>query len=136
MPRIHSTPNKVRLLTKIMADPFRLAVVLEDKALVFKLKKGDPEAIDFIRLGTQGGGRESSSLKDHWLWLCKKHAFIHLAITLKERPQSKYRVIKPPLDLSVLQRIDFYPHNGFVRFILRKGPFQLFCRVLLPFLTA
>ena len=82
MPRVHSLPNKMRLLTKIMADPFRLAVILEDKAIVLTLNRGEPDAIDVISLGTQKKGRTSPTLREHWLWLCKKHAFIHLAIRL------------------------------------------------------
>lgn len=132
--RVYALPKKVQTLTKIMANPFRLMLVGDDKAIVLTMKNGLPDSIEGFPLV-----EPDKPLKDHWLWACKDredHQFIHLAVRLKQPPQARWYMIRPLFDLSFLQRVDFYPRNDFVRFILRKGPLQLICNTVLPFLSA
>ena len=134
--RVYSLSNKTQVLAKIMANPFRMAIILECRALILTMKNGGLTKIDLIPLEKDSNGNRSSTLEEQWLCLCKEQDFIHLAVTLKETPQTKYFTLRPPGDLSILQRIEFYPKNDFVRFILRKGPLQLFFNVVMPFLSA
>jgi hypothetical protein len=133
--RVYTLPKKVQTLAKIMANPFRLMLVGNGKAIVLTMKNGLPDLVEGFDLDAE----PDEPLKDLWLWACKgrkERQFIHLAIRLKEPPQAKWYMIRPLFDLSFLQRVDFYPKNDYVRFILRKGPLQLICNALLPFLSA
>jgi len=136
--RVFKLPKKMQVLAKIMANPFRLLVVANGKGVIVTLENGLPTSVKEADLGSGSNGTKdrAQELKDLWLSACKNHRFIHMAVTLKESPRSRYYTIRPLIDLSFLQQIDFYPHNDFVRFLLRKGPLQLICNVILPFLSA
>jgi hypothetical protein len=129
--RVYSLANKTQVLAKVMANPFRVAVMIESWPLILTMEDGGLTRIELFR-----SDDDTLTLKEHWLHLCKTHDFIHLAVRLRESPQKKNFTLKPPADLSILQRVEFYPKNDFVRFIIRKGPLQLFLKVIMPFLSA
>lgn len=133
-PRVRALSGKVQLLAKIMANPYRLAFLLGDKAALIEVRDGVLSSIDLEEIPPDLAPR--APLREQWLWLCRKRDFVHLAFALKDEPQSSGWALKPPGDLSFLRRIEFYPDNEFVRFILRKGPIQLFFNVIMPFLRA
>ncbi len=131
-PRVRALSGKMRLLCKIMANPYRIAMIFGTRKILITVKEGGLESIEVDDLRT---AREPT-LRDQWLSLCNQHGFVHLAITLRRDPQSKHWTLRAPGDFSILQRIDFFPNSDFIRFILRKGPLQLFFNVLMPFLSA
>jgi len=134
--RVYALPKKVQLLSKIMADPFRLMVMINNKIIVLTMKNGLPVTIKSVDLEIQKKDTKSLTLKDYWLLVCKEYEFIHIAITLKEPRHAKWYTIRPLVDLGFIHHIDVYPKNDFVRFFIRKMPLNLIFNAVLPFLSA
>lgn len=128
--RVRSLPKKIQISTDIMADPFRLLLIVENRALMVVLADGLPHSIKQVKLFCEKD-KPPVPLKELWLRCCHKYEFIHLAVRLKEKQGQRAL-----LDLSLAELIDYYPKNDFVNYIVNEGVLNIFFHLLFPFLNA
>lgn len=126
--KVHSLPKKIQISSDIMADPFRILLVLENKALMVVLADGLLHSIKQVKIFPEQD-EPSVSLKKLWLRCCREHEFIHLAVRLKAKQAAL-------IDLSLAEMVEYYPDNDFVNYIIRKGVLNILFHLLLPFLNA
>jgi hypothetical protein len=112
-----------------MANPFRFLLIANNRALLITLTEGGLESILRVDLEFSDVDHKAPTTKDLWLRCCHSHPFVHLAVRLTGDNLSG-------AGLSLLEQVDYYPRNDFVRYIMRKGILQVFFNLMFPFLSA
>ena len=126
--RVRALPKKIQISTDIMADPFRLLLIVENRALMVVLADGLPHSIKQVKLFSEQD-KPPVPLKELWLRCCHKYEFIHLAVRLREKERAL-------LNLSLAELVEYYPKNDFVDYIVSEGVLNIFFHLLFPFLNA
>jgi hypothetical protein len=134
--KIHSLPKKIQILTKIMGNPFRLLIVLQDKALLVSLTDGLPTSIETLPLIGKGKLPVDASLEQIWLSAYPDYPFVNLAVRVNGLTPGRLSTFNQNASFSLQDQMEFYPNNDFVRYIMRKGALQVLLDLALPFMKA
>ncbi|MFH0774428.1 MAG: hypothetical protein V2A53_02885 [bacterium] len=127
--RVRRLPEKLYVLARIMADPFRLMVVSGERSLFFQFDEGLLSKVWWQRIDNP-----NMPLKEVWLDYCKNHQFIHLSfyIPINDLQRIEEGLSLGRVSLKMREPIEFYPKNQFVQYLSLLDPISI-AQLLLPF---
>ncbi|MFH0774425.1 MAG: hypothetical protein V2A53_02870 [bacterium] len=127
--KVRRLPEKLYVLARIMADPFRLMVVSGERALLFQFDEGLLSKVWWYKIEDP-----NMPLKEVWLDYCKNHQFIHLSfyIPINDLQRIEEGLSLGRISLKMREPIEFYPKNQFVQYLSLLDPVSI-AQLLLPF---
>jgi len=131
--KLIALPKKVSMMTQLLANPFRILLIVGKNAFSVELVDGNPELIRYEEdLPILDAENKRRPVDDVWREFCKRGKYAHVAVDVNLPDPYAGRF---PVGNDIEDMISYYPKNDFVRYIMRQGLVKMFANLVVPFLA-